>query len=324
MYRIRKIVKWTSIVIASLFTVLVVSAFGYEHLSRLNSKLNYSPEGEMVMMEGHRLHYLLEGDKGPTVVFESGLDTRGHLSWYKVQPELNNFATTLSYDRAGILWSERGTAPKSLSEISQQLTSLLNAIDAPTPYIVVGHSAAGIYLRKFIKDNESSIAGIILVDASHPDQTLARPPKLPSPLMKLALGSLGLMRLTMPSEMPNTGPDDRINSVGNALIHRSYESLFEEGAGMLEMSEQAARIESFGDIPLVVISATAYKRSLDSMNEEARELLKNRERLQSDLLNLSSNSRQINAPNSNHYVQIDQPEIVISAIKEMIDVCCLK
>jgi hypothetical protein len=73
----------------------------------------------------HQLHYLKKGFGGLTVVFESGLDPGGHLSWKYVQNEISKFTTTISYDRAGILMSEQGDNSKSLSSISSDLNNLL-------------------------------------------------------------------------------------------------------------------------------------------------------------------------------------------------------
>lgn len=304
--------------IAIFVAVLVLGALGYEQFNRVIASTRYTPEGEMKSVGDHRLHYVRKGMGGPTVVFESGLDFYGHLSWFKVENKIESLTTTISYDRAGILWSERGESPKTIQAVSNDLTNLLNSLDAPKPYIVVGHSAAGITLRQFIKDNQDDIAGIVLVDVSNPEQTLLRPPKVPPHVLFTLLSASGVMRLTANRPMPGTNSGDYINEAGAALIHRSAKATFDEAANMIEMSNSAQKIEQFGDIPLIVISATGLRDGANSNDEEVRQMIELKDRLQSELLDLSTNSVQITAEKSSHYVQLEEPELVVSAIESLI------
>ena len=317
-----KIIKNIAIKVSLGFIVLVVAsaiaALGYEQFNRLVAENKFAPEGEVSKVAGHNLHFLRSGSSAPTVIFESGLDPFGHLSWFKVENEINASATTLSYDRAGILWSERGRDDKSLESISADLTNLLESIDAPKPYIIVGHSAAGITLRRFISDHQDDIAGIVFVDASHPEQTVLRPPKLPPAYVMSLMNASGFIRFSSNRLMPNTSENDRINQLGRALTHKSINGPFDEAAAMKDMSTSAQKIDSFGDIPLIVISATRYRNTSISPSPDLVQIFESRERFQTDLLSLSSQSVQIEAKQSSHYIQLEEPEIVVSAIKTLI------
>lgn len=108
-------------------------------MSRIKAE-KISPNGNFVQLENHRLHYLQKGTGGPTVVFETAFDPAGHLQWLNIQENLPKTFTTISYDRAGVLWSERGTNPKSGEKIAEELYDLLENAKAPKPYILVGHS----------------------------------------------------------------------------------------------------------------------------------------------------------------------------------------
>ena len=243
------------------------------------------------------------------------MDPYGHLSWYKVQEEVSSFATTVSYDRAGILWSERGRNPKSSESITTDLSKLLVNGNYPKPYVVVGHSLAGITLRKFIENHKNDIAGVVLVDVSHPDQAEIRPPKVPPRLVMNLMNSFGLIRFTSSRQMPNTEPMDRINLVASSLIHRSIGGMFEEAENVTALSADAKTVESFGAIPLIVISATGFTQIVTSSNYE---LVQQRIQMQKDLLSLSTESRQILASGSTHYVQLEEPNIVIDAIADIV------
>ena len=317
----KKWLKRISIGFVAIVVVLVTIPFTYERVSRIVASKNYSPEGYLIDVGGHKLHLLRRGTGGPTVVFESGLDGNGHLPWYKVGDEVSLSATTISYDRAGILWSERGSKAKTAEAMSEDLSTLLRIGGFPKPYILVGHSLAGLTLRPFIVENAEDIAGIVFVDTSHPAQFDRMPPELtqtPSRGVMHVLSSFGLIRLSAAASFPNTDPEDRINTVGTALSHNSISAVLDEIESIEVLAEEAKQITSFGDIPLIVITGASPTYN-DMYPEEFREemaLLWNE--LQSDLLSLSTDSRQILAPESGHYVQLDQPDIVIREIRNII------
>ena len=151
-----KILKWIKKIVFGLICLIVLAivvGLIYEQTLRSNAEKKYKYTGEFVDVGGHKLHYLKKGTGGPTVVFESGLDMAGHLPWFKVQNSVAEFTSTISYDRAGILWSERGEKPKSIKAMGEDLKMLLEKSGAEKPYILVGHSLAGLTLKQFIKDN---------------------------------------------------------------------------------------------------------------------------------------------------------------------------
>lgn len=313
--RIRRILRVIVLFILGVVLLTAGGAFSYEHISRFIAERTYAQDGELVDVGGHKLHVYQRGNGYPTVIFESGMDPFGHLSWFKVQEEIARSATTVSYDRAGILWSERGKSLKSSQSITDDLTKLLSVGGYPKPYIVVGHSLAGLTLRKFIETHKDDIAGIVLVDVSHPDQAILRPPKMPPRILMSLMSSFGLLRLTSSRQMPNTEATDPINQVAPSLIHRSVAGSFDEAASVAQLSVEARAISSFGDIPLIVISATSFtQNAMASDNAEVKLRIK----MQEDLLLLSTDSMQIKATQSTHYVQLEEPNIVIEAIESLV------
>jgi len=111
---LRKTVIRVSKGIALFLSIIILAALSYEQVNRVLANKRFPPEGDTINVDGHRLHYIRKGVGGPSVVFESGLDPYGHLSWFKIEKEIENLTTTISYDRAGILWSERGESPKTI------------------------------------------------------------------------------------------------------------------------------------------------------------------------------------------------------------------
>jgi hypothetical protein len=106
----------------------LITGFIFEGISRAKAE-KISPDGNFVQVENHRLHYLKKGTEGPTVVLETAFDPAGHLQWMNIQEKLSKTFTTISYDRAGILWSERGTNPYSKRKKLTRLVSF--------PYLLI-------------------------------------------------------------------------------------------------------------------------------------------------------------------------------------------
>lgn len=116
---------------------------------------------------GHQLRMLICGHGSPAVVFEtggSGANGSPLEVWQLVQPEVSKFTRTVSYDRAGIGWSSPGPEPRDARQLAYELhTALKNAHVAP-PYILVGHSLGGPFIRVFAGMYPDEVAGMVLVD----------------------------------------------------------------------------------------------------------------------------------------------------------------
>lgn len=321
--------KWFKRIVVSLFMVATASlifAFSYEQVSRSRADRSYPPPGQFISLGNHQLHALVKGSGSPTVIFESGLGVDGHLSWYKVQDAVASFTQTVSYDRAGVFWSDRGLNNKTAAKISGELETMLKEGGFEPPYILVGHSLAGLTLRPFITDNRDDIAGVVFVDVSHPNQYEATPEELQgggpsSDLVLSLLKNFGVLRYMMNSgPLPSEDPSDIYSTTVPSMIHRLQGMLDE--AGRTEMiAKEVQSLRNFDDIPLVIITGASPSRN-DKMNasEETREFMTNKWlEFQKDLLDLSSESKQILAMKSEHYVQISEPELVISSVRDLVE-----
>jgi len=311
----QKIFKWTkriSLSLLGLIIIIVLAGFIYEQISRINTKSKFPIQGELVSVGVHKLNYKSLGKGEPLVVFESGLDEGGFLSWQKVQEEVSKFTSTLSYNRAGILFSERGNSPKTGEAKADELYLLLKKTNNNGPYILVGHSLAGYMLRSFIAKYPQEVAGIVFVDVSHPDQSnrLSTSTTSPPPLSLIKfLNSIGVVRLFGGYSYPNTSKSDSINIITNAYRPESIPALLEEINNIELLAEEASKVNSFGDIPLIVITGTSINRD--------ENFLKLWIQMQKELLDLSTVSKHILAEKSEHYIQLEQPEIVVQAIQEL-------
>jgi pimeloyl-ACP methyl ester carboxylesterase len=120
---------------------------------------------QKVDVGGHNLNLLIGGQGSPAVIFEGGFGT-GIASWSTVQKEVAAFARTVSYDRAGLGQSDLGPKPRSAKQIATELHVALDKAGVKPPYVLVGHSFGGIYVRVFADMYPSEVAGMVLIDPS--------------------------------------------------------------------------------------------------------------------------------------------------------------
>ena len=106
------------------------------------------PLGELVDIGGRRLHIHCTGSGSPTVVTESGSSSFS-IEWALVQNRVSAFTQICSYDRAGFAWSDRGPAENTVEETMDDLYLLLRAAHLQPPYVLVGHSLGGMYVRAY-------------------------------------------------------------------------------------------------------------------------------------------------------------------------------
>ena len=322
--------KWTKPIglgLVTLLILLLLIGFIFERVSR-NAAEKIKPDGQLVEVDDHRLHYYKKGNGGPTVVFETAFDPAGHLQWYNIQQELPSSYTSISYDRAGILWSERGKNPKSGDEMAKELHLLLEKTKAPKPYILVGHSFGGTLVRFFVNKYPEDVAGVIFVDSQCPDDERYLSPELfkmvnqglPGGFLKFA-NTFGLVRLMFKGMFPNNKQYEYQNTIMPALLYKSADAVLEEQDLMSSIKKEASKIKSFGNIPLYVLTAADEKRFDSSIKDRKlkTEMLNAWNKMQKDFLVLSTKSKQILVPNSGHYINQEQPKAIETAINDMVN-----
>lgn len=324
-----KILKWLKRILLGflvLLGLLLIIGFIFERISRSNAE-DLIPHGQFADVGGHKLHYYIKGEENPTIVFESALDPAGHLQWFNLQQKISEFATTISYDRAGLLWSERGNNPKTGEKMAEELHLLLEKANVSKPYILVGHSLGGVILRSFVSKYPQDVKGVILVESASPNDDEYLSDELyttvnegmPSGILKFA-NSIGIARLMFKGMFPDKEEFNYLNTLMPALLYKSAYGVLEEGDQIPLLKKEANSIKSFGSIPLYVISATDSNR-FDSMITDEKlknELIDAWAEMQRDLLKLSTDSEQILVPNSSHYINEDKPEVIVEAVRNMI------
>ncbi|MEU6237766.1 alpha/beta hydrolase [Kitasatospora sp. NPDC047058] len=149
-----------------------VLALGLAGRAALRLRTPASPYGSLTdLPDGARVHAIARHGTadGATVVFENALVCAG-TEWLHVIGQLAPDRSCLAYDRPGTGWSPGGPDPARPETYPDVLRELLAVLELPPPYILVGHSVGGLLIRVFARRYPELVAGLVFVDASHPDQ----------------------------------------------------------------------------------------------------------------------------------------------------------
>jgi pimeloyl-ACP methyl ester carboxylesterase len=299
--------------------ILATAGFLYENISEARDRRFNAMGGKLVDLGGRKMHINCSGESSPTVILNSGLGDSS-LSWHKVQPEIAKFTRVCSYDRAGLGYSDPSSRPRTSRAIAEELHDLLQAAGVAPPYVIVGHSMGGFDVRLYTSMYPQEVVGMILVDASHPDQENRFPAEL-----KNMEGSwqreAQFIAHTMPFGVPRVlglCDEGAIDRAADCNGHTARERLAEIRA-FPESATQAAATGPFGDLPLAVLSHDPDKPSNDLPPELSKSVNKLWETMQEDLAHLSTRSTQTVAKNSGHYIQMDRPDVVIDAVRNVVD-----
>ncbi len=301
------------------FLLLAACSFIYENIAETRDTLQNPMPGRLVHVAGSTMHINCAGQGTPTVILESGLGD-SFISWRKVQPQIAKFTRVCSYDRAGLGYSDSSSRPRTSRVIAEDLHALLQAAAITPPYILVGHSMGGFDVRLYANLYRNEVAGMVLVDASHPDQENRFPPELKN-MEGSWLREALFVEYTMPFGIPRLlglcDPDPVIRAT--ECNFRSAREGFAEMKSFSESAAQTAATGSLGDMPLAVLSHDPDKPSAELPADLAKETNDAWEKMQEELAHLSTRGTQAIAKNSAHYIQIDRPDVVIDAVRSVVD-----
>jgi len=315
--------------VGALFVVLIfgVGVWLAGTTARADLASQYPPPGQLVDIGGYRLHILCLGEGSPPAIVESGA-TAFSLQWSLVQPEVATFTRVCVYDRAGFGWSDPGPYPHTSDVIVEELHRLLQEAEVEPPYVMVGHSFGGMNVRLYAHRYPDEVAGMVLLDALHEAQFLNSPlllraAKLFLPLVRIfpLLTSPELLAL-FPEQIPVrglTGPAaDAYRSV--VATTRYFAAALDETRS-LEQSValvREAQIAGLGNIPLIVISRQVAFPLPGAPESLSQQFEQEWQTLQLDFLSMSPNSKHLIAEGSGHHIQLARPDIVIEAIREVV------
>ncbi|MBL0312170.1 MAG: alpha/beta hydrolase [Holophagaceae bacterium] len=323
--------RWTKrigIGVIGLLVALIAGGESYQLLGQHRDASMYPAPGRLVDVSGSRLHLYSSGTGAIPVVLVAA-NGGGVLDWYKVQPQLAKFTQVVSYDRAGTGWSEVSAEPRSSARIVQELHTLLAKAGIKSPYVLVGHSLGGFHMQLYAMRYPEEVAGLVLVDSSHADMATRKefvPKAFTMPTLVRLVGSLGVVRLLngmndranlrTPSEAgPGFVPELEHES---SMIYSHTGTLVAMAREFSALPESAAQVRAanlqLGDKPLFVLTRSGEPNP----SPERRAIETIWMAWQADLANRSHNVKHVVAEHSGHFIHQDQPDLVVTAIKQTV------
>ena len=331
---------------------LALAGITYETIASRADKKRFPPPGQLVDVGGYRLHIQCAGEGSPTVVLDTGLGSTA-LYWGKVLPEVAKYTRVCTFDRAGYGWSETGPEPRSSERITMELHALLKNAGVPGPYILVGWSFGGFTARLYPHLYPGEVAGIVLVDSTHEEQFVRYVPTVVNGIKKTGLNlewlvkflggperfhtffeqaavrwdmirsRLGILRWSRRNERdsefwvkypPGTWELERFCE----LQHGFLTAVRGEKAAWEESTAQAHKVAELGDLPLVVVSRAPDMKGPYPEWFPAVELEREWQAMQTELVRLSPQGRQVFARGSDHLIPHHRPQVVIDSILELV------
>jgi pimeloyl-ACP methyl ester carboxylesterase len=328
-----KQIVYFGLTLTSLVLLLCLVGVLYQDIASASDLQRYPPPGILVDVDGHNMHIYCLGTGSPTVVLEAGLGASS-MSWGPILEEIAAFTRVCAYDRAGLGWSDPLPTPIYRGQVAESLHTLLSKAGIPEPYLLVGHSLGGVYVRAFAERYPSQVAGLVLIDSSHENQLSRLPLEIERRFKAMDLmfsgcrlvSPLGLVRLfhvysfflrSTPLE-----PGDRQAFV--ATLNRGHTCHVVQNeltAGVVDL-DLPVPPPNLGDLPLVVLTAggDTPHRFFSGFREDTLRPGKGRWlALQDELAALSTNSTHLVIEDSNHLLHYDRPDLVVDVIREMIE-----
>lgn len=315
----------------------IVAAVGsvYQVLATTKDLKAHPAPGRMVEANGLKYHLNCMGTGSPTIVLEAGLG-ESSLSWYPIQAKLAQTTRVCSYDRAGLGWSDPAGDAMSPEQVAGNLHTLLRNAGIGSPYLLVGHSRGGLFCRSFYHKFPNEVSGIVLVDSVHDNGASREYPHAKWDYFKqrvqiaiaVPLSRIGLLRImgwANADRRPSPLPAD-IVAAKSAVQNRSDTARAVVNELMVmrrSLAPSTPPPASLGNLPLVVL--TSGKRiDLDLVKQKAKAektsvedavaIARIEQNLQQELAALSSNSKQVIAEKSGHFIMYDQPDLLVSSV----------
>jgi len=320
-----------------LLVLILVAGAIFQAAADASDLKKYPAAGQLYDVGDYKLHLNCTGEGSPAVILEAGASTSG-LTWVYVQEGIEKSTRVCSYDRAGIGWSEPAAGPLSPQQVASDLHTLLGAAGVPSPYIVVGHSAGGVYVRTYASLYPTEVAGLVLVDSSHEGQAVRYPPEwqqldqAQNSMMAFCrvVSPFGLIRLSRLFDAAYAFKDSETKAAFLTTVYRTrYCRVSAEEIEALADSYNGPDIAgSLGDLPLIVLTADSTEEEMQAQipsylksvvgPEVIKKVFQVNREMQADLAGLSSRGKQTLVPNSGHMIPLDQPDVVIDAIRAVL------
>jgi pimeloyl-ACP methyl ester carboxylesterase len=316
---------------------LMALGYAYQVAASRRDRRRFTNTGRWIELGGRRKLFVVEKGTGSlTVLFDSGIAAT-HLNWRDIQQQVSQFACTVSYDRFGLGWSSASHTDRTPANIARELHEALHCANIKPPYVLVGHSFGGMVMRRFALLFPTEVIGLVLVDPMRccewPPINAGRQSTLNRGVrcMRYAIPAayVGLARLAVTSALCGSGNLARrvANASGEGgqyvrgrvtgelakmpraiwpviAAHWSRPDFYKGMQSHIEAVPKTVRemcnANPIADVPILVLTP-GRSTPLD----------------QAELNRIGRNIREVIATESDHWIHLDQPQLVVQSILEI-------
>ncbi|MGD0345103.1 MAG: alpha/beta hydrolase [Terracidiphilus sp.] len=327
-------------VIFGIFACLALLALAgtvYQHLGSRRDRRTHTGHGHFVAIgRGCSLYFFEQGQGEPTILFEAGIGAT-HLNWRGIQDPIAAIAHTIAYDRAGLGWSSPSRTPRTPGNVAAELHQMLETAGFQPPYVLVGHSFGGLVMRRFALLYPEEVEGVVLVDPMRCEEW---PPLNPSRQSQLDLGNrliryalpvvrCGLARLLVTWLFGHSGNlSDQIAGAAGAHprhvlgrvkteVRKMPRKVWPAVAAHWSRPGFYAGLRSHIDAIPATVREMHASEPIRSIPVTVLTPGKAVQLSQIQLDQIGDSTRQIIANKSEHWIHLDEPDLVIKAIRDM-------
>jgi pimeloyl-ACP methyl ester carboxylesterase len=342
----RKWVRRILWVFLTLMVLALLAGFTFEQVGRARDAGQLPTRiGQAVDIGGRTLNLYCFGEGTPTVILETGGNSPGY-AMASLQSKIADSTRACWYDRAGVGWSDPPSSPRTSASVVSDLHEVLRRAGVLPPYVMVGGSVGGEYVRIYTARYPTDVAGLVLVDSSVPD--MHEPDFALAPMNRLsgrtrhlicialpAMTRFGIIRFMASREgrpiLSDSSPE-QANTVAKLEAQpKAFETDAEQacaatdngrlvprnGGGNPDIDNAARNAGSLGDRPLVVLTAGRYWAPPGFEKEAAEYHEVWVHQLQASLARLSTHGRQVVA--DAHHDMAEAPEAMVTAVRQVVD-----
>ena len=323
--------------VAITWLLFLLTGIVYQRLGLRRDMAQFPPPGRLVNVGVHRLHVFEMGQGTPPVVLESGISASS-VNWRRVQTAIAEFTQVLAYDRPGFGWSDAARTVRTANQVVEELHELLQAANVPRPCILVGHSFGGLAARLYAARYPRDVVGLVLVDPLRPEEWWPLTPLQKRMLWGGAflsrwgalLAHLGVVRFTLTRF-----------ARGSRFLPRLIGRMASTGAGLSTMERIVGEIRKMPEeLWPAIIAHWCDPKSFSGMSRHLAELPqsvscmidappldvpvtlitagRNPPFPPDEAERISSRAEHVVARESGHWIHLDEPEVVIEAVREMV------
>ena len=322
-------------IVAVIVLAVVTAGVLYQRVATRRRRI--PPLGTLIDVGGHRLHVQCAGSGSPAVLLEAGI-AGSSLSWSLVYRKIGRVTQVCAYDRAGLGWSDAASSPRTFGQIVDDLDRVLTHVSAEK-YILVGHSFGCFVVRAFASRHPTRVHGLVLVDP--PTEWLSMTPQRLRTIRRgrrlsrvgWLMAELGVVRacLALLTGGAPGAPRSLVKVLGPTAsrtlerlvgevrklppeVHPMVQETWCQSKCFQSMAEHMRVLETEGAVIAEMLPPPATPTVVISSGNNPQEQIDEHRALASR----SSAARHLIASRSTHWVQFDEPELIVDAVRELV------